>query len=149
MTRGRVSLWLLWASLFGTLALWLALPAWCGHHEDPWYPAQSAVAGFVLALLALAAGLGSFALREALVFRDARERRFDPATVAGRAALRSRLLALWGLCAAIGSLGGIMVWYSDRIALGLPYLAGAALLFVMHAPRPRLLDGIRVGEGGS
>lgn len=145
MQQGRASLWLIWAALAGTLALWPALPAWIGHRADPWYAAQSAVAGFVMALLALAAGLGSFALREALVLRDARERRFDPTTEAGRSALRLRLAALWALCALVGVLGGIMIWGSDRVGLGLPYLAGAAALFVLHAPWPRLLDRIRAG----
>ena len=55
MMRESGFLWLIWAALAGPLALWLALPAWIGHHPDPWYAAQAAVAGFVLALLALAA----------------------------------------------------------------------------------------------
>jgi hypothetical protein len=149
MTGARGPLWGIWAGLAGTLAIWPALPELIGHRADPWYAAQSAVAGFVLALLSLAAALGSFALREALVFRDVRERRLDPSTPAGRDALRLRLVALWLLCAVIGSLGGIMIWYSDRLALGLPYLAGSAVLFVVHAPWPWLLDRIRAGAGGA
>lgn len=149
MTHGHASLWLVWAGMAASIALWPLLPELIGHRVDPWYAAQAAVAGFVLALLALAAGLGSFALREALVFRDVRERRLDPTTTAGARALRWRLVALWLLCAGIGALGGIMIWYSDRVALGLPYLAGAVGLFVLHAPWPRLLDRIRGGaEGG-
>lgn len=149
MQQGRAFLWLIWAALAGTLALWPALPALIGHCADPWYAAQSAVAGFVLALLGLAAGLGSLALREALVLRDAREGRFDPDTKEGRRALRWRLATLWGLCVLIGSLGGIMIWHSDRVALGIPYLAGAAGLLALHAPWRRLLDRILGGaEGG-
>lgn len=145
MSSVRPSLWLLWALLLATLALWPALPALLGHRADPWYPAQAAVAGFVLALLAVAAGLGSFALREALVFRDVRP--VDPATPEGRFGLRLRLAALWLLCAVVGGLGGMMIWFSDRPRLGLPYLAGAAFLFVLHAPRARLLDRILAGAG--
>jgi hypothetical protein len=146
--RGYPSLWLVWAALFATLALWPALPRLLGHRADPWYDAQSAVAGFVLALLAVAAGVGTFSLRESLLLRDVREGRLDPATPAGLAGVRARLLAVWGLCAAIGALGGILIWFSDRPELGLPYLAGAALLMVLHAPWRRFLARVH-GEAHS
>jgi hypothetical protein len=130
------SLWLPWAALFATLAAWLALPWWAPAYPEPWNAAETAVAGFVLAILALVAGLGTFALRESLVQREPGG--LDPATPEGFALARARLIELWLLCAVIGVLGAIMIRHSGRTAAGLPYLLGAAALFVLHAPTPRL-----------
>jgi len=141
------SLWLPWAVLLVSLAIWLALPQLVAPRPDPWSTAETAVAGFVLAILALVAGIGTFALRESLVQRDPGTVGLDPTTPEGFARMRARLIELWLLCAAIGVLGGIMIRYSGRPAAGWPYLAGAAVLFVLHAPRPRLFQRLR-GDGG-
>jgi hypothetical protein len=147
MPRTPRTWWLSWAALFATLALWPALPRFVAPPREPWNAAETAVAGFVLALLALAAAIGTFALREALVQRELDEGRLDPTTPAGRAAVHARLVSLWLLCAAIGACGGILLHYSLLSAAGWPYLAGAALLFVLHAPSARLFR--RVCEGGA
>src|SRR5690606_14198944 len=89
---------------------------------------------FVLAIFALVGAIGTFALREWLVFGDVRAGRGDLRTEAGVARVRVRLLALWALCSAIGALGAILIHGSGRTAAGLPYLAGAAALLVLHAP---------------
>jgi hypothetical protein len=133
------SLWLLWGTLFATLLGWLALPSLAAPRAEPWNAAESAVAGFVVAIFALVGGIGTFAARESLVLRGVREGRIDAATEAGLRMLLTRLGAIWLLCAAIGSLGGLMSWGSGRLGLALPYLAGAAALFVLHAPRARFL----------
>jgi hypothetical protein len=139
------SLWLPWAVLFATLAIWIELPR-LAPWPEPWNAAETAVAGFVLAILALVAGIGTFALRESLVQRRAGEGGLDPATDDGFTRLRFRLVGLWLLCAAIGVLGGIMIRHSGGLAAGLPYLVGAAALFVVHAPTPRFLH--RLCSGG-
>jgi hypothetical protein len=133
------SLWLLWGALFATLFGWLAMPWWVPHRADPWHDAQTAVAGFVLAIFALVGGWATLAVRESLVDRELREGRIDPDAPAGRAQLRLRLLALWALCAAVGSLGAPISYYSDRPETAWPYLAGAAVLFLIHAPRAGFL----------
>ena len=71
MIFSRVSLWLVWAVLVSSLAAWLALPRFVAPRPDPWNAAETAVAGFVLAILALVAGVWTFALRESLL-RDTR-----------------------------------------------------------------------------
>jgi hypothetical protein len=138
------SLWLAWGALLATLAVWLALPLLLAPRPAPWSAAETAVAGFVLALLALVAALGSFALRESIVQREPGSEP-DPATPEGFALVRARLIELWLLCATIGVLGGVMIRYSGRPAAGWPYLAGAAALFVLHAPTPRLFRRLRSG----
>src|SRR5512134_3784349 len=126
MSRPVLSLWLLWGAMFATLLVWAALPALGLHRAEPWYEAQTAVARFTLAILALVATVGTFAVRESLVLRDVREGRLDPATPAGMARLQVRFLALWTLCAAVGALGGLLAYHSGQPAKGWPYLAGAA-----------------------
>jgi hypothetical protein len=132
-------LWLLWGALFATLLGWLALPSLAAPRAETWNAAETAVAGFVVAIFALVGAIGTFAARESLVLRGLREGRIDPATDVGLRSLRTRLGALWLLCAGIGGLGGLMSWGSGRPAVALPYLAGAAALFVLHAPRARFL----------
>jgi hypothetical protein len=123
------SLWLLWGALFATLLGWLAAPFVIAPRAHPWHDAQTAVAGFVLAIFALVAGWGSFALRESLVERAPRR--------------GAKLLALWLLCAAIGSFGGLISYGSNRPPAAWPYLVGAAALFVIHAPRAGLLSRLQ------
>jgi hypothetical protein len=144
--RGIRTLWLLWAAMFATLLVWLALPAIGPQRAQPWYEAQTAVARFTLAILGLVATVGTFAVRESLVLRDVREGRLDPASPEGMARLRVRFLGLWTLCAVVGALGGLLAYYSGQPARGWPYLAGAAALFVLHAPQARFLRRVREGE---
>ena len=155
MARSTASLWLLWAAMFATLLLWLVLPRYVPGRADPWYDAQTAVAAFVLVILALVGGVSSFAMREAIVREDASDGQIDLHTGAGIAQLRRRLFALWLVCAAVGSLGGLLGYYSNRADLAWPYVAGAAALFAIHAPRRGLLRQIestadlrRAGLGG-
>lgn len=131
-------LWLAWGVLFASLLVWLAVPQMLPPRAHPWSEAQTAVAGFVLALLALVTAVGSFATRETLV-RRAEEQRSAPAGATGGVWVRTRLVALWTLCALVGLYGGVLLRYSAHPAAATPYLVGAAALFVIHAPRPRLL----------
>jgi hypothetical protein len=132
MPRSRVSLWLVWAVLLSSLVVWLALPRLVAPRSQPWSAAETAVAGFVLAIFALVAGVWTFSLRESLL-----------RSPEGRAAAGRRLVALWLLCAAVGLLGAIMIRYTGSLSAGAPYLAGAAALFAIHAPRARLLARLR------
>ncbi|MCU0670694.1 MAG: hypothetical protein MUF70_15295 [Myxococcota bacterium] len=125
-----------WAVLFASLLVWIAMPYVVPPRAQTWYDAQTAVAGFVFAIFALVASVASFALRESLL-RDA-----EPAR-GGGLWVRTRLVSLWLLCALVGVLGGIMIHYSGRPAVGWPYLALAAGLFVVHAPRPALLRRVQ------
>lgn len=134
MTRAPFSFWAAWAVFVASLGLWLALPGMVPPLREPWNAAEAAVAGFVLAIFALVGAIGSFALREWLVFGDVRSGRGDLRTEAGVARVRVRLVALWALCSAIGGLGAILIHGSGRPAAGLPYLVGAAALLVLHAP---------------
>lgn len=135
MAAARTTLWILWAALFAALALYAALPHLLPPPAIPWYDAQTAVVGFVLALLSLAAAVGGFALREAMALRHVRSGALDPATPAGFGRLRALLFVLWSLADLVGLFGVVVAWGAANPRLVWPYLIGAAALFVLHAPR--------------
>ena len=72
MSASRRSLWLLWAIFVAALALELVIAGRLPPLAVPWHAGQAAVVGFVLALIALALGVWTFALRESLALRDLR-----------------------------------------------------------------------------
>ena len=136
----RTSLWVLWGILLSFLALDVALARMLPPPAIPWYDAQTAVVGFLLALASLAAAVGSFALRESLALRNLRSGALDPASAAGFGRLRFMLFVLWGLADLVGAFGVIMAWGSGDPRLVWPYVTGAAALFVLHAPRSWLFE---------
>jgi len=136
----RTSLWILWAALFSFLAVYVALARVLPPPAVPWYDAQTAVVGFVLAIAALAAAVGGFALRETLALRHLRSGALDPASAVGFARLRLMLLLLWGLADLVGAFGVIVAWGAASPRLVWPYVLGAAALFVLHAPRRWLFE---------
>ena len=139
MTGKQRALWGLWAVFVALLALELALPQLLPSRPQPWYAAQTAVAGFVLMLLSLVAGVGTFTLRESLVGRDLRLGTLDPRTPAGFARVRGMLLALWTLCLVIGLFGCVLAVGAASPRAGWPYTLAAGGLLVLHAPRGWLL----------
>jgi hypothetical protein len=139
MSASQRSLWLIWAVFGGALALELVIAGRLPARAVPWHAAQAAVAQFVLALIALAIGVWTFALRESLALRDLRAGRLLPHTVAGAARLRGMWLVLWGLTLVVGALGGVLAWGSASPRAALPYVLGAAVLIAIHAPRARYL----------
>jgi hypothetical protein len=141
MSRSRRPLWVLWAGFVGLLALQLAFAYLAPGRLHPWYDAQVSVAGFVLALLALIAGVGTFTLRETLALREIRLGSLDPSTPAGFARVRRMLVVLWTLCLVIGLLGCALAYGAASPRAALPYLIGAAVLLVLHAPRPWIFAG--------
>ena len=135
MSNPRWTLWLAWSVYAAIAAAELAVPYFMQPKSDPWKSAQTAVAGFVLALFSLAAGQGTFALRESL---------------AGAGTLRfARFLALWSLCVLIGVFGSLIAWGSANPAAATPYVVAAVALLVLHAPRPRLLARLDAAARGS
>jgi hypothetical protein len=62
----RRQLWGLWTIFLASLVLLQAVLHLVPQRPDPWHPAQTAVATFVLTLLAFTAAVSSFALREEL-----------------------------------------------------------------------------------
>jgi hypothetical protein len=141
MPRAPWSLWLAWAVCFASLAVWPALPRLAAPPAESWNAAETAVAGFVLAILALVAAIGSFALRESLVDHEEGCVPLET-TPEGRARVRIGLVELWLLCAGVGALGGVLVRYSAYPATGWPYVAGAALLLLLHAPTRRFFGRV-------
>jgi hypothetical protein len=146
VTGSRRALWLLWAVFLALLALELAIPRLVPARPDPWHAGQTAVAGFVLSILALVAGVGTFALRESLVLRQLRLGSLDPRTRAGSVRVGTMLLALWTLCLLIGLLGGVIAYGAASPRAAWPYVAAAAVLLVLHAPRDWLFT-TRAGLG--
>ena len=138
MIGSRGTLWGLWAGFLALLALELAFAYAAPARLHPWYDAQTSVAGFVLALLAMITGVGTFTLRESLALRDVRAGMLDPGTPEGFARMRRMLVALWALCLTIGALGCALAYGAASPRAALPYLVGAAVLLGVHAPRGSL-----------
>jgi hypothetical protein len=131
----RRQVWGVWA-LFGVLlVVSLEIPRLLPTREIPWHAGQAAVAGFVLALLAMVAGVSSLALREQVRVFLANE----PDTPASRTRVRLMVLDLWTRCVVIGVLGSILAWGAASPVAAWPFVAGAAALLVFHAPRPPLV----------
>ena len=104
--EARRRVWGVWASFGVLLVASLEIPRWLPAREIPWHAGQAAVAGFVLALLAMVAGVSSFALREQVrVFLAS-----QPDTPASRSRVRLMVIDLWTRCVAIGMLGSILAW---------------------------------------
>ncbi|MFI5216555.1 MAG: hypothetical protein ACHQ3O_08415 [Candidatus Limnocylindria bacterium] len=141
MAGSRAAVWVLWAGFAALLALEFAFAYLAPSREHPWYDAQVSVAGFVLALLALITGVGTFTLRESLALREIRAGALDPSTPAGYARVRLMLIVLWTLCLVIGLLGCGLAWGAASPRAALPYLVGAAVLLAFHAPRRRIFEG--------
>lgn len=134
METRRWTLWLIWGVMLATIALYAALPALLPSRTPVWYAAQAAVIRFVLALFSLAAGVGTFALRESLVMRGLRAGALDPATPEGFARVRITLIMLWALCEVIALFGLFVALGSGNAALAAPFFLGGATLLAFHAP---------------
>ena len=137
----RTALWTLWVTCLLVLALQVAWTTLAPPRANPWNDAETAVAGFVLSLFALSAGVGSFAIRETFLLRDLRRGALDPATPGGLARARRVLLALWALCLLIAVFGGIVAYGAASPRAAWPYQIAAGVLLVVHAPRSGLLRG--------
>ncbi len=135
MNPPRSALWILWAIFAALLTLELRIAYVVPARPHPWYEAQAAVAGFVLALLSVLAAVGTFTLRETLAMREIRRGALDPSTDVGFVRVRGMLIVLWTLCLVIGLLGGLLAWGAASPRAAWPYFLGAAALLVLHAPR--------------
>lgn len=136
MAGSRTTLWIVWAAIAASLALdAIALTNLLPVRVHPWYDAQTSVAQLVLGLLALVAGVGTFALRETLVLRDLRSGTLDPSSASGFARIQRTLVALWSLCLVIGLFGHVLAWGAAKPIAAMPFLLAAAVLLVLHAPR--------------
>ena len=136
MGGSRTTLWILWAAIVALLALdAIALTRFLPVRAHPWYDAQTSVALLVLGLLALVAGVGTFALRESLVLRDLRSGTLDPNTASGFARIQRTFVALWSLCLVIGLFGNVLAWGAAKAIVAAPFLTAAAVLLLVHAPR--------------
>jgi hypothetical protein len=143
MTGSRAALRALWAGFLALVGLELAFAYLAPSRLHPWYDAQVSVAGFVLALLSMVAGVATFTLRESLALREIRAGALDPSSPEGFARVRLMLIVLWTLCLLIGLLGCGLAYGAASPRAALPYLIAAAVLLVLHAPRRWLFAGGR------
>jgi hypothetical protein len=136
----RNVLWAVWAAMFASLALYVWLPTVVPPRAIPWRADQTAVATFVVAIFAIAAAVGTFAIRESLALRQMRSGQLDPTTPEGHARIRVALLVMWALCDAIAILGLVLAIASSRPQLVVPYAVAAAVFFVLHHPNARYFE---------
>jgi hypothetical protein len=129
----RRGLWALWTTFLVALAALLATAHLVPARQHPWHPAQTAVAGFVLALLSLTLGVSTFAAREKLA--EVRAATPAPVPAASVARVRGLLLTLWARCLLIGVFGCLLAYGGASPAAAWPFLLAAAVLLVLHAPR--------------
>jgi len=101
---------------------------------------SAAVVPLAKRIFALAATVGTFAIRESLARRNLRSGAIDLATEGGRSRLRTAFLGAWALCDGIGALGLGLALASGDARVVTPYVLGAAVLFVLHRPTAWLLD---------
>lgn len=134
MGNERRILWIIWAALFASLAVYAVIPRFVPPRAEAWHAGQTAVASFVTAIFALAAAVGTFAIRESYVRRPHRSGELDLASESGRSRVRTAFVLAWALCDGIGVLGlGLALASGDR-SHAVPYLLGAAALFALHRP---------------
>lgn len=143
MGNERRLLWILWAALCATLVLYAAIPHYFERRGVPWYEGQTAVVSFVLALIALVAGVGTFAIRESWVRRPQASGALDVASAQGRARVRGAFVTAWALCDAVGVLGLLVALGSNDASRATPFLLGAAALFAIHRPSAWVFDAER------
>lgn len=129
--------------MFASLALYVWLPTLLPPRAAPWRADQTAVAAFVVAIFATAAGVATFAIRESLALRPLRSGGLDLSTAEGRARIRNALLVTWLLCDLIGVFGLVLAIASSRPGLAVPYAIAAAVFFVIHHPHPRYFEASR------
>ena len=128
------TLWITWVVMAGLLALVSAVPSILAAPADPYGSAGVSVLAFVLTLFAMTAGVGSLAVREALV-RDVAGGMVDPEGAEGWTRVIRGFVGTWVLCVVVAGLGAILAWASARPALGAPYLLAATALLAFHTPR--------------
>ena len=136
-------LWSLWACCLALLALEVAAPHLVAPRQNPWAPAQTAVAGFVLTLLALTAAVSTFATREEL--DEDSEGGAGAAPSADVAGIRATFFWLWARCLLIGLFGCAIAYGAASLAVGWPFLVVALVLLLIHAPRHVGAGGLRAG----
>jgi len=147
VANSRAALWLVWFLFAAILAIEVAVPYVAAPRPDAWHPAQTALAGFVVAIFSLAAAEGTFALRESLVVRDAPSTALGVRSLAGTGHVRiARFATLWALCTLIGFFGALIAYGAASPAASTPYAVAAAVLLAIHAPRPRLLARLEAGS---
>jgi len=135
-------LWAVWAVFAALFALGVWSPFFFGPVSAPYSDAAVQVLGFVLALLAMTAGVGSMASRESLL-KAIWAGRIDPGSTGGLARMLRTLLGTWALCLFVGAMGVVMAFASAKPVSQWPYgLAGATLL-AFHSPRARRFRGAR------
>lgn len=124
---------LLWLGMLAALAGVAALPALAGPAQAAWSEARVLVLTLVLTLLAMAAGVGSLSLREALV-QDVASGSVDPESAEGAAHVERLMLRTWVLCLLVGMLGLVAAWTSADATRVLPFVVAASGLLLFHAP---------------
>lgn len=127
-------LWIVWGVMLGTLVLYAAmpllLPAPTGTPSEP----QPIFVG-ALAFFALFGGLATLVIRRVGLIRPARDGSLDVHSPAGGARFFSMSVITWALSEAVGIYGLILFLMFRRPSLLYPFLAAAALLLLVHAPR--------------
>ena len=125
--------WILWGSMLASLGVYAALPALLPAPEEPVALSLPLVGGLLVG--AVVVGPTSVVLRHALLVRPARSGQLDIGSAEGRARWLQVSVALWAMSESVG-IAGLVLWILYRQpGLLYPFLAGAALLLVVHAPR--------------
>jgi hypothetical protein len=138
----RSTYWLVWLGAVALLALCAAAPFVAGPASTPYTDAGISVLSFVLALLAVTAGVGSMAVHESLL-RAVWAGALDPRSAPGSIRLLRSLAGAWTLCLVIGGLGFALAWASARPTSAWPYLLAATALLAFHSPRAAVFGASR------
>lgn len=125
--------WILWGSMLVSLVVYASLPALLPAADEPAALSLPLVGGLLAG--AVSVGATSVVLRQVLLVRPARNGHLDIGSAEGRARWLQVSIALWTMSESVG-IAGLVLWFLYRQpGLLYPFLAGAALLLVVHAPR--------------
>ncbi len=132
MDSVRSMLWIVWGAMFASLAAYAVLPLLLpGSGEaDPILPLVTALLG----ALAAANALASVVLRALALVRPLRCRRLELGTPEGVQRFFTISLLNWALSESVALFGVVLFVFSRDPGLLHPFLAGAALLMLWHAP---------------
>ena len=124
-------LWTIWASLAGSLVIYLAV-AWVVAQGEGRPPNPLLAA--LLALVGVGLAAASLVLRRARLLDPIRSGKLDPRSLAGVSAVQRTSILLWALSESVALSGLILGVVHATLLPVLPFVGLSAILFAVHAP---------------
>ncbi|MBW2359682.1 MAG: hypothetical protein JRG84_02155 [Deltaproteobacteria bacterium] len=134
MQAARFTLWVIWGTLLASVALYAALPLVVAPPGEGMERGAEALQ-LGLGLVSIASAAASFVLKRILVLAPIARHAIDPCTPAGAQRIQTGYIFAWMLAESIGIYGLVLYFLTTDARTMLPFVAGSALLMLLHAPR--------------